>query len=84
VNPDGVVTGSGIWSDAWKEQTAKSLGIDPDQLIEYYKNRSLLGVAVTPDDCAEAIVWLASDARSSRTTGAVIPVDGGNREGLLR
>ena len=84
VNPDGVVTGSGIWSDAWKEQTAKSLGIDPDQLVEYYKNRSLLGVAVTPDDCAEAIAWLASDARSSRTTGAVIPVDGGNREGLLR
>ena len=84
INPDGVVTGSGIWSDAWKEQTAKTLGIDPDQLVDYYKNRSLLGVAVTPDDCAEAIAWLASDARSSRTTGAVIPVDGGNREGLLR
>ncbi|MHB8637010.1 MAG: bifunctional rhamnulose-1-phosphate aldolase/short-chain dehydrogenase [Fimbriimonadaceae bacterium] len=84
VNPDGVVTGSGIWSDAWKEQTAKSLGIDPSELVEYYKKRSLLGVAVTPDDCAEAIAWLASDARSSRTTGAVIPVDGGNREGLLR
>ncbi|HLK13582.1 MAG TPA: bifunctional rhamnulose-1-phosphate aldolase/short-chain dehydrogenase [Fimbriimonadaceae bacterium] len=84
VNPDGVVTGSGIWSDAWKEQTAKSLGIDPSELVEYYKNRSLLGVAVTPDDCAEAIAWLVSDARSSRTTGAVIPVDGGNREGLLR
>ena len=84
VNPDGVVTGSGIWSDAWREQTAKALGIDPDGLIDYYKNRSLLGVAVTPDDCAEAIAWLASDARSSRTTGAVIPVDGGNREGLLR
>lgn len=84
VNPDGVVTGSGIWSDAWKEQTAKSLGIDPSELVEYYRKRSLLGVAVTPDDCAEAIAWLASDVRSSRTTGAVIPVDGGNREGLLR
>jgi rhamnulose-1-phosphate aldolase/alcohol dehydrogenase len=84
VNPDGVVQGSGIWSDAWKEQTAKSLGVAPDDLVEYYRKRSLLGVSVTPDDCAEAIVWLASEARSSRTTGAVVPVDGGNREGLLR
>lgn len=84
INPDGVVTGSGIWSDAWKEQTAKSLGIDPSELVDYYKKRTLLGVAVVPDDCAEAICWLASDARSSRTTGCVITVDGGNREGLLR
>jgi rhamnulose-1-phosphate aldolase/alcohol dehydrogenase len=84
VNPDGVVQGSGIWSDAWKEQTAKSLGINPDELVEHYRKRSLLGVSVTPDDVAEAIAWLASDVRSSRTTGAVVPVDGGNREGLLR
>jgi rhamnulose-1-phosphate aldolase/alcohol dehydrogenase len=84
INPDGVVTGSGIWSDAWKEQTAKSLGISPDELVEYYAKRSLLGEVVTPDDCAEAICWLSSEQRSSRTTGAVIPVDGGNKEGFLR
>lgn len=84
INPDGVVVGSSIWSDAWKEQTAKSLGIRPDELVEHYRKRSLLGTIVTPDDCAEAICWLASDKRSSRTTGAVIPVDGGNKEGFLR
>lgn len=84
VNPDGVVTGSAIWSDVWKEQTAKSLGISPDQLVDHYAKRSLLGVPVTPDDCADAICWLASEARSSRTTGCVIPVDGGNKEGFLR
>jgi NAD(P)-dependent dehydrogenase (short-subunit alcohol dehydrogenase family) len=84
INPDGVVVGSSIWSDAWKEQTAKSLGIQPDELVEHYRKRSLLGTVVTPDDCAEAICWLASEARSSRTTGAVIPVDGGNKEGFLR
>ncbi len=84
INPDGVVVGSSIWSDAWKEQTAKSLGIKPDELVEHYRRRSLLGTVVTPDDCAEAICWLASDKRSSRTTGAVIPVDGGNKEGFLR
>ncbi|HEY3779927.1 MAG TPA: bifunctional rhamnulose-1-phosphate aldolase/short-chain dehydrogenase [Fimbriimonadaceae bacterium] len=84
INPDGVVVGSGIWSDAWKDQTAKSLGIPADELVDYYAKRSLLGTVVTPDDCAEAICWLASEARSSRTTGAVIPVDGGNKEGFLR
>ncbi len=84
VNPDGVVTGSGIWTEAWKEQTAKSLGIHPDELIEHYRKRSLLGVVVTPDDIAEAIAWLASEKRSSRTTGCTITVDGGNKEGFVR
>lgn len=84
VNPDAVLQGSGIWSDAWREQTAKSLGITVDELPEYYRKRSMLGVTVTPDDVAEAICWLASDKRASRTTGAVIPVDGGVREGFLR
>ena len=84
VNPDGVVVGSGIWSDAWRQQTAASLGIEPSQIEEHYRKRSLLGRTVTPDDCAEAICWLASERRSSRTTGAVIPVDAGNKEGMLR
>ena len=84
INPDGVVTGSAIWSDTWKEQTAKALGIAPEDLVDYYAKRSLLGAAVTPDDCAEAICWLASEARSGCTTGCVIPVDGGNKEGFLR
>lgn len=84
VNPDGVVTGSGIWSEAWKEQTAKSLGIRPDELIEHYRKRSLLGVVVTPDDVAEAILWLANEKRSSRTTGCTVTVDGGNKEGFVR
>ncbi|HRK22306.1 MAG TPA: SDR family oxidoreductase, partial [Fimbriimonadaceae bacterium] len=84
INPDAVLQGSGIWSDAWKEQTAKTLGIGIDELPEYYRKRSMLGRAVSPEDCAEAIAWLASEKRSSRTTGCVIPVDGGVREGFLR
>lgn len=84
INPDGVVTDSAIWSAEWKEQTAKALGIKAEELVEHYAKRSLLGTVVTPDDCAEAICWLASDARSSRTTGCVITVDGGNKEGFLR
>ncbi|MEI7985430.1 MAG: bifunctional rhamnulose-1-phosphate aldolase/short-chain dehydrogenase [Armatimonadota bacterium] len=84
INPDGVVTDSAIWSAEWKEQTAKALGIKAEELVEHYAKRSLLGTVVTPDDCAEAICWLASDAKSSRTTGCVITVDGGNKEGFLR
>lgn len=84
VNPDAVLQGSGIWSDAWREQTAASLGISVDELPEYYRKRSMLGVTVEPDHIAEAIAWLSSEQRSSRTTGATVPVDGGVREGFLR
>ncbi|MEQ1822998.1 MAG: bifunctional rhamnulose-1-phosphate aldolase/short-chain dehydrogenase [Fimbriimonadaceae bacterium] len=84
VNPDAVIQGSGIWSDAWKTQTAASLGIAIEQLPDYYRKRSLLGVEVHPEHVAEAICWLASDAKSSRTTGAVIPVDAGVREAFMR
>jgi rhamnulose-1-phosphate aldolase/alcohol dehydrogenase len=84
VNPDGVVTGSGIWSEAWKEQTAKSLGIKPDELVDYYKKRTLLGVEVWPEHVAEAIYWLSNEKCASRTTGCTITVDGGNKEGFVR
>ncbi len=84
VNPDAVLQGSGIWSDAWKEQTAASLGIAIEELPEYYRKRSMLARAVEPDHIAEAVAWLASETRSSRTTGATIPVDGGVREAFLR
>ena len=84
VNPDAVVQGSGIWSEEWRVQTAKSLGISVDEIEDHYKNRSMLKVAVRPEDLAEAIAWLASEQRSSRTTGCTITVDGGNREGFVR
>jgi len=84
VNPDAVVIGSGIWSDEWRKQTASSLGISPDEIEAHYRNRTMLKVDVTPADVAEAITWLANDKKSSRTTGCVITVDGGNREGFLR
>ena len=84
VNPDAVVQGSGIWNDAWRTQTAASLGIKPEELEAHYKDRTLLKEHVRPVDIAEAVAWLASEARSSRTTGCTITVDGGNREGFVR
>ncbi|MDZ4799567.1 MAG: bifunctional rhamnulose-1-phosphate aldolase/short-chain dehydrogenase [Bryobacteraceae bacterium] len=52
-------------------------------LAKFYATRTLTNEPIRPQDCAEAIVWLAGD-RSSKTTGHVIPVDGGLPEAFLR
>jgi rhamnose utilization protein RhaD (predicted bifunctional aldolase and dehydrogenase)/NAD(P)-dependent dehydrogenase (short-subunit alcohol dehydrogenase family) len=54
-----------------------------DRLAAFYASRTLTRLPVRPDDCAEAALFLASD-RSSRTTGHIIPVDGGLSEAFLR
>jgi NAD(P)-dependent dehydrogenase (short-subunit alcohol dehydrogenase family) len=54
-----------------------------DKLARFYAGRTLLKQPITPEACAEAILWLASD-RSGRTTGHIIPVDGGLPEAFLR
>jgi NAD(P)-dependent dehydrogenase (short-subunit alcohol dehydrogenase family) len=46
------------------------------KLADFYAHRTLTGCAITPADQAEAIFFLLSD-RSSKTTGQVLPVDGG-------
>ena len=53
------------------------------KLANFYAHRTLTKQSVTPQDCAEAICWLASD-RAARTTGHLIPVDGGLVEAFLR
>ncbi len=53
------------------------------KLAEFYARRSLTKLPITPLDCAEAICWLAGD-RAARTTGHLIPVDGGLVEAFLR
>ena len=53
------------------------------KLANFYAQRTLTKRPILPQDCAAAIVWLAGDL-SSRTTGHVIPVDGGLTEAFLR
>jgi NAD(P)-dependent dehydrogenase (short-subunit alcohol dehydrogenase family) len=53
------------------------------KLAEFYAERTLTKQPVLPRDCANAIVWLTSD-QSAKTTGHVIPVDGGLPEAFLR
>jgi rhamnose utilization protein RhaD (predicted bifunctional aldolase and dehydrogenase)/NAD(P)-dependent dehydrogenase (short-subunit alcohol dehydrogenase family) len=54
-----------------------------DKLADFYAQRTLGKRPITPEICAAAIVWLASE-QSARTTGHVIPVDGGLVEAFLR
>ena len=46
------------------------------KLADFYAQRTLTKRPILPQDCANAIVWLLSD-QSGKTTGHVIPVDGG-------
>jgi NAD(P)-dependent dehydrogenase (short-subunit alcohol dehydrogenase family) len=52
-------------------------------LADFYAQRTLTKRPILPQDCAAAIVWLAGD-QSAKTTGHVIPVDGGLSEAFLR
>ncbi len=54
-----------------------------DKLADFYAQRTLTKRPILPQDCANAIVWLLSD-QSAKTTGHVIPVDGGLPEAFLR
>ena len=54
-----------------------------DKLADFYAQRTFIKRPITPELCAAAIVWLAGE-QSARTTGHVIPVDGGLAEAFLR
>jgi rhamnulose-1-phosphate aldolase/alcohol dehydrogenase len=54
-----------------------------NRLAAFYAGRTLTGLAIDPDDQAEAIFILVS-RRLSKTTGHVLPVDGGLPEAMLR
>jgi rhamnulose-1-phosphate aldolase/alcohol dehydrogenase len=54
-----------------------------DKLAQFYAKRSLTQTAIEPADQAEALFLLISP-RLSKTTGHVIPVDGGLQDGFLR
>ncbi len=53
------------------------------KLADFYAQRTITRKPILPEDCARAIVWLASD-ESAKTTGHIIPVDGGLQEAFLR
>ena len=54
-----------------------------NKLAEFYARRTITKRPILPIDNANAICWLAGD-QSAKTTGHVIPVDGGLPEAFLR
>jgi len=53
------------------------------KLAAFYAKRSLTQSPIEPEDQAEAIFLLVSP-RLAKTTGHIIPVDGGLQDGFLR
>ncbi|MFM1966946.1 MAG: hypothetical protein RL134_2671 [Actinomycetota bacterium] len=76
INPDAVFDNSRLWDGGLREERAAAHGIAPEELEDFYAARNILKRRVTTADVAATAAFLLSDA-SSRTTGAVIPVDGG-------
>jgi NAD(P)-dependent dehydrogenase (short-subunit alcohol dehydrogenase family) len=54
-----------------------------DSLAAFYAKRTLTNQPIEPDDCARAILFLASP-QARCTTGHLFPVDGGLPEAFLR
>jgi len=72
LHPDAVFD-TGLWSDEVLAARAAHYGLS----VAAYKKRNLLRTEITSHDVAELAAELC-DRRFSKTTGAQIPVDGGN------
>jgi len=78
INADAVFaegdTPSGLWREIGPDR-ARSRGIPPAKLQEFYRERNLLHAEVTGTHVGRAVVFFASN--QTPTTGATLPVDGG-------
>jgi rhamnulose-1-phosphate aldolase/alcohol dehydrogenase len=83
LNPDAIFGGSRFWSEDMRAMRAQAYGVEASDLPDFYRKRTLLKTEVSADDVAEAALFLAT-ARSSKTTGAMLPVDGGVKEAFPR
>ena len=64
-------------------EDAEDTDVLTEKLSNFYAKRSLTQTPIEPSDQAEAIFLLLSK-RLSKTTGHVIPVDGGLADGFMR
>jgi rhamnose utilization protein RhaD (predicted bifunctional aldolase and dehydrogenase)/NAD(P)-dependent dehydrogenase (short-subunit alcohol dehydrogenase family) len=93
IAPATVVAGSAMFPRDRVIASLKKYTIDSSEddsteelrskLAQFYARRTITQRPILPLDCANAICWLAGD-QSGKTTGHVIPVDGGLPEAFLR
>ncbi|MGI9145642.1 MAG: bifunctional aldolase/short-chain dehydrogenase [Chloroflexota bacterium] len=72
VHPNAVFD-TGIWTDEILRARAEQYGLS----VEAYKKNNVLKVEITSRDVAELVVEMCGPL-FSRTTGAQVPIDGGN------
>lgn len=72
VHPDAVFD-TGLWTPELLESRAKHYGMT----VQEYKTKNMLGVEITSRDVARLVAAMAGDV-FGRTTGAQVPIDGGN------
>ncbi len=72
VHPDAVFD-TGLWSEELITERADRYGLTPDE----YKRRNLLSAEITSGMVARSVVALCTDDFAA-TTGAQVPIDGGN------
>ncbi|MBC7812421.1 MAG: bifunctional aldolase/short-chain dehydrogenase [Burkholderiales bacterium] len=72
INPNAVFD-TGLWTEDILQARAKHYGMSVDD----YKTNNILHVAITSHDCAELVAELCGPL-FAKTTGAQIPIDGGN------
>ena len=93
IAPATVIAGSSMFPRDRVMVALKKYAIEFDQsesteelrskLAEFYARRTITRRPILPEDNANAICWLAGD-QSAKTTGHIIPVDGGLPEAFLR
>jgi rhamnulose-1-phosphate aldolase/alcohol dehydrogenase len=72
---------SGLWQEVGPAR-AKSRGLEPSELQDFYRQRNLLKATVTPEHVGNAVVFFATN--QTPTTGATLPVDGGVADAFPR
>jgi NAD(P)-dependent dehydrogenase (short-subunit alcohol dehydrogenase family) len=74
--PDAVLQGPHIRNSERRTERAAAHGIESDRLEDDDRRRTALQVSVYPRDIAEGVAFFAS-SRSAKTTGCMLPIDGG-------
>ena len=72
IHPDSVFD-TGLWDGGVLDTRAKKYGMS----VEEYKSRNVLKKSVTSQEVARMVSVAAGEA-FAKTTGAQIPIDGGN------
>jgi NAD(P)-dependent dehydrogenase (short-subunit alcohol dehydrogenase family)/rhamnose utilization protein RhaD (predicted bifunctional aldolase and dehydrogenase) len=76
VCPGNVFEGSQIWNPQYIKACARKYGINPDEVIPHYVNKTMLKREIKGQDIADAVVFLASD-KARMITAQTLVADAG-------